>query len=925
MIKMNKKGYAMLLDSIAALTFILLLGMLIVHLYQPKMSQTSIVAYKNLHYVSEDILDVLNKKGVLDDIGTEWAVSNGSTNSTHFENATNLTKEYFDSLIPSNLGYRVLIDDTVIYDSDEDNTSNRIRESASTTETYASRLLVGYAAGLPTVGHIARAFLTNIREKETSAYAYFGGFVGQGNLSRVLTLPFNLYTVKQICMEYSSGDAFDLYIDGSNAGSFPASGVGMSSELQCVSNPETFISEGGTKTFEVKFSSNDLNEHYLGGGYIRVRYNTSLQETSPETAVDNYFFPGIEGLMNLYSSFYVPGTLDEMNISLNMKTNHSTYLNIGDVKVFNFTGDNNNQTFLLNDTYLQPILLAGGLNYMDLSENTVPIKLGTEGVGGVMIGNADAILATDLSGSMASGDKLTDAQAAAKEFVSIILNASGNNAGLVGYGDSDSEYSTETMERWNDCCSSSGGQSLCSEWVTACSSWDCQHYDPYNDTNDTSFVRPDYYQDMTSNGYSDAHIDANLTDDGALLNSTIDSYSANGGTCIGCGIHGAVKALLENGDPGHQWSIVIMTDGQATMAPIDSNASDNHSMEAYMPSDYECGDYSVTGKNAAVEAAREAYGMYNITVYTVGFGSGVNEDDLMEIAAAGNGTYYYADDADTLKEIYRNISQQILNSSYSAQILNVSGNITKSYLYPESYIRFRFTPSESNLSEYGEITLEQDTEPFNDPVTCTGNLFVTGNAVVTEARVTSYSAEHWTHELYVGGSRKYYLGDYGSNYTRLGDPYTVNIPEPVTNLPAGNNVIVIKTGNAPDNDTLCSSDNRAIYTIRLNSGVGYGDVFTERDGCIWNIQFEDDSEMSVSVPGNYTGTGECSYRDGNKSYDATDAIDDAIYRLLTSLDSNENDKLDIEFDSNMLEFSFTRSGGVRSLWGPANFKLVMWM
>jgi len=384
---MKKKGYAMLLDSIAALTFILMIGILIVHLYQPKMSQTSIVAYKNMHYISEDILDVLNKKGVLDDIGTEWAVSNGSTNSTHFENATNITKEYFDSLIPSNLGYRVLIDDTVIYDSDADNSSNRIGESDSTTKTHASRLLVGYAAGLPTVGNVARSFLTNIREKETSSYAYFGGFVGQGNLTRVLALPFNMYVVKQICMEYSSGESFDLYIDESSAIPFPTSGAGMSSKWQCVSNPETFISEGGTKTFQIKFDGDSINDHYLGGGYLKVTYNTSLQETSPESDIGNYFFPGIDGLINLYSSFYVPGTLDEMNISLYLRTNYSTYLNIGDVRVFNFTGDNTNQTFILNDSYIKPILIAGGLSYMDLSENTIPIKISTEGVGSGMIGN----------------------------------------------------------------------------------------------------------------------------------------------------------------------------------------------------------------------------------------------------------------------------------------------------------------------------------------------------------------------------------------------------------------------------------------------------------------------------------------------------------------------------------------------------------
>ncbi len=301
----------------------------------------------------------------------------------------------------------------------------------------------------------------------------------------------------------------------------------------------------------------------------------------------------------------------------------------------------------------------------------------------VIVVNVDAILATDLSGSMNNGGKLADAKAASKEFVSIVLNESGNRVGLVSYGDSVLEGSAEATDRWNTCCLASGGQSLCSRWVTACNNWNCDPYNPFNATDNRSFVRPDYYGNMIGNGYSDAQIDANPTADGLSLNNTIDAYTANGGTCIGCGIHAAVKTLVQEGDSGHSWAVLIMTDGKATMAPMDSEAADAYSMEAYMPDDFECGDYSPTGKYAAIEAAREAYEVYNIAVYAVGFGAGVNEADLMEIAAAGNGEYYYAADAGDLEEIYLNISKKIANLSSTEEALEIntsSDHIARAWL-----------------------------------------------------------------------------------------------------------------------------------------------------------------------------------------------------------------------------------------------------
>jgi hypothetical protein len=56
-----------------------------------------------------------------------------------------------------------------------------------------------------------------------------------------------------------------------------------------------------------------------------------------------------------------------------------------------------------------------------------------------------------------------------------------------------------------------------------------------------------------------------------------------------------------------------------------------------------------------------------------------------------------------------------------------------------------------------------------------------------------------------------------------------------------------------------------------------------------------------------------------------DAINDAIYRLLDGLDANNDGVVDVKFDPTMVEFSFSQAGGVRSLWGPINIKLVVWM
>jgi hypothetical protein len=240
---MNKKGYAIVLDSLFALTFALIILIGFTGYYQHKTEETS---FKQLHYLSEDVFDALNKEGVLDEVGEQWAASNGSVNSTEWLSAENMSKAYLEQLIPGNIGYRLIVEDAILAEN-----TTRISEGEAPTKTNAERLLVGYGKGLPTRGQVSRAFLTNIKEKTNSIYSYFGGFTGQGNITNYIrNIPDDAY-IQQACLELNVGEGFDLFVNDALAGQFTPSGSGMIANIRdssgCVSNPRNYFTTGDNK------------------------------------------------------------------------------------------------------------------------------------------------------------------------------------------------------------------------------------------------------------------------------------------------------------------------------------------------------------------------------------------------------------------------------------------------------------------------------------------------------------------------------------------------------------------------------------------------------------------------------------------------------------------------------------------------------
>jgi hypothetical protein len=121
-----------------------------------------------------------------------------------------------------------------------------------------------------------------------------------------------------------------------------------------------------------------------------------------------------------------------------------------------------------------------------------------------------------------------------------------------------------------------------------------------------------------------------LSSDYILIKNNIDKIDSAGGTAIGAALQLANDELINYGDPSHIWIIILLTDGLTGDRPL-------------------C--YSEADRSAENE----------IKVYTIGLGSGADEDLLQDIADITGGKYYPAPTPEYLEGIYHDIRTQTLN------------------------------------------------------------------------------------------------------------------------------------------------------------------------------------------------------------------------------------------------------------------------
>ncbi len=401
------------------------------------------------YYLSQGILTESDMdKSLLDIIGSFWAAGNISY-------AENISSDIFGGIL-NNTRYNVEI---II----SNGSSSTIYKRNISSERYVARLrtiVSGYDVGLPVEGFITRTFISRTN-KIGSSYVYFGGYVGEGNLTVIMDLP-DYDNIIGMEMEFDVGYDFDLYINNNYSGSYVKyTNETLRTNFFNVSSAYFGNLQEGNNIIQINSTQ---GYEYIGGGYIKVIYNSSSLVTEDvleygENASKKYWFPGISGLINLYSSVYVPGILNSITAYLHYYSNFTTYLTIGNVTVFEQFKEGENIIYIDNASMYEN-LTGGGLDYVFLSKKTIPIRLGVKNISYVLgeAGNADVILITDRTGSMDVCDVDIDcgesgicdswspchdsrsnvARKSDGVFINTILGAEGdNNVGLIGYGERD--------------------------------------------------------------------------------------------------------------------------------------------------------------------------------------------------------------------------------------------------------------------------------------------------------------------------------------------------------------------------------------------------------------------------------------------------------------------------------------------------------
>lgn len=717
----------------------------------------------------------------------------------------------------------------------------------------------GIQEGDSVTGFSARAFLSRATPKK---YFFFGGYVGDGNITSKVVYNGDIRSAE---LELVINKNFDLYVNDIYSGSYGNS----SSEF----TPATFDINAYVQNFNsgentIKFVGDNL---HITGGFIKIVYENI---STPESYIRHYF-PGIEGLINVYDGLYIPGDLNELKMYLHFKSNYTTLVTIGNVTVFNGTSSGNPIT-------LDNPQLVSLINYTMIERKTIPLRIGLQSIINQSGGNADVIIITDLSGSMdweldqdnsdgvaracndsainsSTTKRISLAKCLDKQVVDIILNVTGNKVGLSGF---------------------------------------------YAD--DTPPFKGRVYEQ-------------NLTENRTLLYQKLNAYTVKGGTCICCAINDAYKILNEQSNSSRKRFVIVMSDGipthtcqaasgcQGTRTGLSGNEGLwlGYGAGCYGGSDdCDVNDCSCASQNTNWSSCR-LHDDLNAKTYAIGLGPvlqcTIANNTLQQVAQCGKGLYFASTNATLLTQFYQTIAHEIVSLSYKEQ--SAVGTSLNTILYDDSYMEFNYT---KDVIPYGLlITTEKNFDNAS-----AGTFSIPANSSIQEARIVSYSGPRWTNTVEINDTVIFRLSGYGDNYLFLGDPYVIQIP---LALIGKNNTIRLTTGLSPTNTTVGSASNKIIYTIAKNF-TSYSSISSFAEGCLWTIDFEDNTQATLRLPLLYSGTNVCSYIQGNIDYDSNDALQTAVYHLLRSLDFDGNEKIESKFITQDFQISSTAVTGIPFGW-----------
>ncbi len=127
-----------------------------------------------------------------------------------------------------------------------------------------------------------------------------------------------------------------------------------------------------------------------------------------------------------------------------------------------------------------------------------------------------------------------------------------------------------------------------------------------------------------------ATLDATLQSDYSLVRAEIDTLYPYGNTAIGEGMSTGIPSLLDTyARPYAAKTLLVMTDGVHN-----------------------------TGTDPAT-VARSIVASYNVTIHTITFGVGADQNAMLEVANIGGGQHYHADTGEELAAVFEEIANNL--------------------------------------------------------------------------------------------------------------------------------------------------------------------------------------------------------------------------------------------------------------------------
>ncbi|HIH32201.1 TPA: VWA domain-containing protein [Candidatus Woesearchaeota archaeon] len=852
-------------------------------------------SYRNNSFIVSELNngDIVNPQNtVLEQIGEYWA-------RDEIDKARTLISEVLKDV---NLTYNIEISALNAYRTEYDILYlNNLTDSKKDLIS-SRRMISGIEKGKPLSGSSSSAYLKKVLNKKIFSYAYFGGFIGQGNITVPLTLleDYNSSRLMYAVLKISTPGNFTLYINDQQClGVFNGTN-NISSDavlLWNVTSCRDFL-KPNTNNVSIRFIG-ELSTSFVAGGFFKASYSTDSLTAASQDGYKRYYFPDIYGIINLYDAISAQGIIQNWTLNLTFYNNYSTYFNFGNDTLFMVSG---------NDTIQN--LVFYGIN-QNLPEKPIPIRLGIQNFSNVTRLNygvsSDIFLITDVSGSM--GECIGSVWNCTYQYQKLRngqyfpISCIVNNQNLCN-GNPDNPCGGAPFYRGRN-------------YATNCN----QSRLDVAQAADINFVNSIFNNSLLHNiglvdFSSSAHAITSLTSNAALLINEINTYVASGATCSCCGINRAKDALMSSANKKY---LIFLSDGDPTY--YCKNLSDYEGSSVW-GGDFTGGSSSELDRNWTILAGQDACND-NITVYTIGFGTGMSAQgiDTMMRTACNSSLYYNATDTSQLDAIFRNISRDVaLSANFSSQTVIVTGNYTPSRLYGTSYIDIYYDAVIDNISQANKISVARESSQFNG---CKANVFIPSDVEVTEAFVTSYSGNYWTKNLTVNDFLVFNLADYGAEYGRLGDPFLIEVPSVIVQSGEYSN-ITITVGDNNTDIANCSNNNTFIYTFLVNSTVSRSSVLSGSQGCNWTIQFDDGSISNSLIPTDYNGNYTCYYNTTGVNYKNYDAYDVSVYDMLDQLDFDNDGRVDINLEVEDLEVIVTSIESVPYLWGPSIIEIRAW-